>query len=710
MRVLLIDNYDSFTYNLVQLIHGVKDVTLVIIENSLSFTLDSFERYDCCIISPGPGHPGNDDDFGISSTAISDTDLPILGVCLGHQGLALEYGTSVSHAPEPWHGRVARVIHNGDELFNGVPTEFRAVRYHSLSVDRVSRHLQVTARSTDGEIMALRVRGKRRWGVQFHPESIESEYGQQIIDNFIELCRPEARSVAGPGKPLGDDSRFTIESRKVKSDTSPQDLFEIWRRGKKSLVWLDSSRPSDEARFSILVDTEGPRSYSLTYDVNSNRVTKEMGGKQLHFDENIFEYLERAIRTTELACPKRLPFDFHLGYVGYLGYELKALTGGDKCHRSEFPDAQFIFADRAIVYDQLQGEYWLVTLQPLASTSTVGSEASDWFTQVEHLLDTAGSCKRDAGKSSSVANQCDHSEPYHDIEGIYFRDSYEEYVSKINRAMQKITDGETYEVCLTNRLGFDQLSFEVAQYLKLRKTSPVPYGAYAKFGKLNILCASPERFLKVSGMGDVEAKPIKGTRPRAEDRDTDLAVREELRTSEKDRSENLMIVDLLRNDLNRSCKPTSVRVSKLFDVETYSHVHQLVTTVNGRLKESMSAVQCIKLAFPGGSMTGAPKIRTMQIIDDLEGEARGVYSGSIGYFSLNGSADFNIVIRTIVMSESKASIGIGGAIIALSDATDEFDETLVKARAPVEAMGVKSSLLPEAAGIKCREEVLADEC
>jgi anthranilate synthase component 1/para-aminobenzoate synthetase len=284
------------------------------------------------------------------------------------------------------------------------------------------------------------------------------------------------------------------------------------------------------------------------------------------------------------------------------------------------------------------------------------------------------------------------------------RDTAAEYMDKVRAAQAEIAEGNTYEACLTTTLeatvpaqGDRPGVVPLDVYGALRRRSPAPFAAFARFGSLAIASTSPERFLSVAADGGLRAEPIKGTRRRSpagspEDSAADERVRAELAANPKDRAENLMIVDLLRNDLSHHAVPGSVRVSRLFAVETYATVHQLVSTVDARLRPGASRAEAVAAAFPPGSMTGAPKISTMAILDRLEAGPRGVYSGVIGYFSRTGAADLSVVIRTLVMDAAddgatRLTLGVGGAVVADSDPAGEHDEIRAKAFAVLSTLG-----------------------
>ncbi|GAB3897743.1 hypothetical protein GCM10029964_081090 [Kibdelosporangium lantanae] len=310
-----------------------------------------------------------------------------------------------------------------------------------------------------------------------------------------------------------------------------------------------------------------------------------------------------------MPTPEGLPNDFNLGYVGYLGYELKAETGGQAVHPAETPDAALLFTDRMLVLDFVDQSCHLLTL----ATAETRDEAVRWLDTTAARVLALPTYSPDETRPAVVgATDPDV------LATVAFRHDKDAYLKRIAQCHEEIHDGESYEICLTNHAEMDVRIDPLTTYAELRRISPVPYGALLDFPNLAVLSASPERFITVDSRGGVESKPIKGTRPRGTTPAHDEALRLDLLGREKDRAENLMIVDLVRNDLNTVCEIGSVHVPRLFHVETYAPVHQLVSTIRGNLKPGVSAVGCVRAAFPGGSMTGAPKIRTMQIIDRLE--------------------------------------------------------------------------------------------
>ncbi|WKU47472.1 aminodeoxychorismate synthase component I [Streptomyces sp. VNUA116] len=671
MRTLLVDNYDSFTYNLFHYLAEVNGREPEVVTNDdRTWRAKHLAEFDNVVISPGPGTPERAADFGICTEILRDGGLPTLGVCLGHQGIALLYGGEVGRAPEPYHGRVSPVLHEGTGLFEGLPSPFPAVRYHSLSARRLPAVLEVTARTPDGLVMGLRHRERPLWGVQFHPESIGSEHGHRILDNFRRLSErpgqpvPAAKPPAPPRETKEEPSRnLRILTAALPTSWDDEVVFDrLFRRGTHP-YWLDSSsRDERTGRFSIMGDAGGPLARTVTADVHSSTVTVRSRRTTEVVTGRFLDWLDRDLRATRTEVPP-LPFDFALGWVGYLGYGLKAECGGEPGHRSGEPDATMVFADRAVVLDHATGTTHLLAL------AEDGDEcaARTWLdTTARRLAALTGLRPFPARRPGTLG-------------ALRLRHDRDAYLRLIDTCQEQIAAGESYEICLTNMAETAGTLDPWDGYRYLRRTSPAPFGALLSFGGLSVLSTSPERFLRIDREGRAESRPIKGTRPRGATPQDDARLAEDLATDEKDRAENLMIVDLVRNDLGRCARIGSVEAKDVFRVESYAKAHQLVSTVRATLREDHSAVSCVRAAFPPGSMTGAPKIRTMQIIDALEEGPRGVYSGAIGYFSLTGAADLSVVIRTAVVTPDRVRYGVGGAIIALSDPEEEYEETAVKA-------------------------------
>ena len=604
--ILLVDNYDSYTFNLAHLVAQAAGREPLVVPAGEAADLPQRVRageFSHVVISPGPGTPEREEDFGASRRVIeaaADADISLLGVCLGHQGLAMLAGAAVTRAPEPRHGFVSTVTHSGEGIFAGIPQDFEVVRYHSLHVDEVPG-ITVHARSEDGVIQALKVEGLNHWGVQFHPESVLTQHGAAIMRNFL--------------------GGWCLLHREVPGVLDCQRVFNAIRCDGNDAFFLDSA--DARGRFSILGDTAGTLSRSMSYSLD---------------DGNVLDTLDAELSTPVVDAPD-LPFTG--GWIGYLGYECAQLTMPITLrHHSPYPDAYFVRPQSFIVYDHQ------------AETAHLCALAGDGDTGLLDRLEQALKGAEGAGGTSIG-------------EGSW---SNPDYLGSIERAQELLRAGESYEVCLT-----DTFTAEATGdiYPSLREHNPAPYAAHLIFDGVEVASASPERFLTVRGR-EVEAKPIKGTIAA----DQDPALLDDAKT----RAENLMIVDLLRNDLSRVCEPGTVRVPGLMQVESYATVHQLVSTITGHLREGHTAVDAVRATFPPGSMTGAPKLRTCEIIDRLETSPRGVYSGALGYFGFDGQADLSVVIRTAVRAGDTITVGAGGAIVLASDPESELAERNLKAQ------------------------------
>lgn len=354
-----------------------------------------------------------------------------------------------------------------------------------------------------------------------------------------------------------------------------------------------------------------------------------------------------------------VPFAFRPGLVGVFGYE----SGFD----------QFLSVDRALVFDHEARKIWFVGM----FAEKAGFD--HWLQAALLRLALVG------GETAAYRNL----NAQRSFDRVELRHSPERYLELIRVAQSHIAAGDIYQLCLTNELTARGSADPLETFLKLRELNPTPYATFLRIGERSMVCTSPEQFLKVTSEGWVSSKPIKGTRRRDGDAQIDAEIAQELAQNTKERAENLMIVDLMRNDIGQVCEPTSVGVPKLFEVETYKTVHQLVSTVVGKLREDSGALDAVRAAFPGGSMTGAPKLRAMEIIERLEQGERGVYSGAIGYLGVDGSVDLGMVIRTIVFESDTVRIGIGGGITSDSVPEEELEETRLKAKALLEALGLE---------------------
>jgi len=430
-------------------------------------------------------------------------------------------------------------------------------------------------------------------------------------------------------------------SRELRSWIEPADVFLTLYGADENAFWLDREHHHSE-RYSV-----------LGHAPDEGVFTAEEALESLEPDVSALEGLSD------------LPFAWRPGFVGWFDYwadplDSASLTGS------------WLKVSEAIVFDHDHRKIWMV------GEFRDSNHFEEWIRGALLRLSLSGGRRvahllKHRGDAPAKLTSMQHSS--------------EAYIDLVESVQRYIAAGDVYQLCLTNRLDFSHQTDPLAVFLRLRHANPAPYAAYIKVGSRALVCSSPEQFLTVDADRSVVTRPIKGTRPRYEDPVLDAEQSYQLSSDQKERAENLMIVDLMRNDLARVSEPDSVNVTDLFVVEPYATVHQLVSTVSSTLREDVSVRQLIESAFPGGSMTGAPKIRACQLISELEGVSRGTYSGAAGYLANDGTLDLGMVIRSLVFDGSQVSIGVGGGITIDSQPRAELDETKLKAKALLAAIG-----------------------
>ncbi len=406
---------------------------------------------------------------------------------------------------------------------------------------------------------------------------------------------------------------------------------------------------------------------------------------QTTFQQGALSELEQA--WLKFSAPHRegLP-PFQGGAAGLFGYELaRDLETLPAAHRNDFPVPSLAVGlyDVVVAFDHFTGESCIIS-QGFPETKTLArrERAKQRIAEMQSWLTTA---PRDPSDFTATPRVTPTELFDVGVEGITSNLSAAAYRKMIERAVEYIHAGDVFQVNLAQRLLSPARRDSVQLYNKLREKNPAPYAAYFDLGDWQICSTSPECFLTLRD-GGVETRPIKGTRGRSHQPEADLFAGDELQLSEKDRAENVMIVDLLRNDLSRVCTPDSVQVSQLCQIESYAYVKHLVSTVRGTLAEGTTPFDLLRACFPGGSITGAPKIRAMEIIAELEPTTRGAYCGSLGYIGFDGQMDSNILIRTVTAGGGWWQMPVGGGIVAQSNPEDEYRETWHKARGMLQAL------------------------
>lgn len=451
---------------------------------------------------------------------------------------------------------------------------------------------------------------------------------------------------------------------KVKIGSSFEEIFAHFKDQINSSL-LNSSLETDAGRYSFI----GIEPF-ITLSSRGNNVKIKTGDHRLTLKANPFDSLGSIISSYKTENP--LPLPFTAGGVGYFSYDLKdVLERLPKRAKDDLklPEVCFIFYRALIISDRENpGEVYI----SVADTDSCGHEkAPDLLKRIKKIINSPIIKTQSPPKAHKSTLESNFTKPG--------------YIKAVRKVMDYIRSGDIYQVCLSQRFKTEWPHDAYELYLKLNKINPSPFSAYLNFEEARIVSSSPELFLRLRG-DTVQTRPMKGTRPRGSDQEKDKALKGELVSSSKDAAELSMIVDLERNDLGKVSLPGSIKVTEHRRTETYPTVFQTISIVEGKLESGINPVEVIKAAFPGGSISGCPKIRAMEIIDELEPTKRSVYTGSIGYISFHGTMDLNIAIRTMIMKGKDVYFQSGGGITADSIPEAEYAETLDKARALMQSL------------------------
>lgn len=461
------------------------------------------------------------------------------------------------------------------------------------------------------------------------------------------------------GLDIGDEPKTTSRTRVHVPWFEPEEVVPALLARAERGFWLDSSaRTPWSGRYSF-AGTLAPEGTSVVYDAALDECLVRTGDHQEAVKGHVLDVVG-AWPTEPVDDEPGVPF--HSGWVGFLGYACGNFPARPSAGPE--PDAVWMRTESSIIFDH-----------DLRTVMVVGSEADVARTIAQLRSLTSGQVPQQPGRSRPAVATVSRG-----------RDAYQESYAAL---LEELHAGNTYEALLSFRFTAVADDDPIDVYRRLRGINPAPYAALIRHGDVWFLASSPERFLAVDPQRRITSKPIKGTLPRGATPEEDALSRQRLASEPKFRRENLMIVDLVRNDLSRICEPGTVRVPSLMDVESYATVHQLVTTVEGVVREEVRTVDALRALFPPGSMTGAPKKRTMEIIERIEPEPRGAYGGTFGWLSDSGTADLAVVIRTMTASSPVWSWGVGGGIIVGSDPGDEMEEAMLKGARLASALGAQ---------------------
>lgn len=699
--IFILDNFDSFTFNLYQYFGEIGED--VVVWRRDQCTIEEIERLnpELIVISPGPCAP-KDTQFTLGVLDYFKGKVPILGVCLGHQAIGEIFGGEVIRAKAPVHGKVSPIRHDGLGVFAELPNPLTVTRYHSLTLrrDNLPEELIITSETEDGEIMGIRHRELPIEGVQFHPEAILTEKGHELLANAVKNARLWWQEKRGAVQEFGLNGEYGVNSswiiKRLDLDLKPIEVLEAFKDTHYPF-FLDSGKSYGDlgkysfmGAFPFLQASAYKDCVEVKYFDFETMIRKETipcgKGEGLNImDDFVARY--------HVENPTAFPFVG--GGVGFWTYDLKDELEELPQEAEDvlgLPLWRFAWYDGVLIYDHEIKSYTLVACGMNRFGECSRELAQTRIEKIEGIIEeyvchdrqrkTAAETKSAVANAVNAVTEAKRPE-------VQYTVPREQYLKDLKSLIDYIYAGDIYQANLTQRFEIPTTKDPFDLYQTLHAVNPAPFAAFLPYEDFQILSSSPERFVQITAQGEIETRPIKGTRPRGQTPEEDEAYAQELQESIKDRAELTMIIDLQRNDLGRICRYGSVQVTDLIRLEKYPTVWHLVSTITGKLRPGLRVSEILQAIFPGGSITGAPKIRAMEIIEELEPYKRGLYTGSIGYVGFDGAWDTNIVIRTILMKDGMAYFNGGGGIVADSVPEEEHEESLQKVRALIRVLGLK---------------------
>jgi para-aminobenzoate synthetase len=704
MQILLIDNYDSFTFNIYQYLLELGHTVQYYRNDELTIEqisqMVNAQEIDVIFLSPGPKAP---QDAGICLDIVREfyKTVPIFGICLGHQAIAEALGGKVVPAKDIMHGKVSKIIAHDIGIMRGL-REFNATRYHSLAVERSSlpSSLIITAetagsedqQSDGGEIMALKHRDYPIESVQFHPESILTPVGKHLIEKFLNSIHLDQQNNQHQYKqqatviPLKNFQNDAIHNNTISSLTFFNIFTQLYKKlGKNSVCLLDSASglQLDNAeniggifpKFDLIlangklqVITEYPQIKQAFIDEFSdiyNSVDDYFAVQNMKFSD----YFGRIRNLFQVSPDHNFKLSYSNGLIGYFSYEY--LHNLERISRNNLQD--YNYAEFHLTY--YAHILHVVDNQLVLLTNSITDDVESELVQIRQIIEDVTPVPSQNSSPTAASNSSD-------LEFSTSTLTHDEFIKAGDKAKQYIIAGDIFQVQISIRRQILALIDPLLVYSYLRQINPSPYmflySRPERTHQFTLISNSPELQLKVEG-GEVLIRPIAGTSKGKGSTDQERELkRSELINSPKEQAEHIMLVDLARNDIGKWCKPGSVAVDDLLSVAEYANVFHIVSSVRGTLQDDVDSMCIFESTFPAGTLTGAPKVRAMEIISELERFERGAYGGAFGFFDFSGNILSSIIIRTIVQVDDSCYVQSAAGIVYDSDLEDEYNETLHK--------------------------------